>query len=121
MLDLVRSGVGLSLARDAIAIAEAHTHALTIVEGVTVPTELTFVALAARVGVNDDRRGVQDSIEDRNGPLEPKADGVRLSVGILLVKKWVAKYAQGGDAMVQKLTSEERSQQLSQLAGWQAV
>jgi DNA-binding transcriptional LysR family regulator len=49
MLDLVKSGVGLSLARDAIAIAEAHAHALTIVEGVTVPTELTFVALAARM------------------------------------------------------------------------
>ncbi|HTI18771.1 MAG TPA: LysR family transcriptional regulator, partial [Trinickia sp.] len=27
---------------------EAHSHALTIVEGVTVPTELTFIALAAR-------------------------------------------------------------------------
>lgn len=49
MLDLVKSGVGLTLARDAIAIAEAHAHALTIVEGVTVPTELTFVALAARM------------------------------------------------------------------------
>jgi len=48
MLDLVKSGMGLSLARDAIAIAEAHTHALTIVEGVTVPTQLTFVSLAAR-------------------------------------------------------------------------
>ncbi len=49
MLDLVKSGVGLTLARDAIALDEAHTHALTIVEGVTVPTELTFVALAARM------------------------------------------------------------------------
>jgi DNA-binding transcriptional LysR family regulator len=49
MLDLVKSGVGLTLARDAIAIAEAHAHALTIVEGVTVPTELTFIALAARM------------------------------------------------------------------------
>ena len=49
MLDLVKSGVGLSLARDAIAIAEAHTHALTIAEDVVVPTELTFVALAARM------------------------------------------------------------------------
>ncbi|MGG1945427.1 LysR family transcriptional regulator [Trinickia sp. NRRL B-1857] len=49
MLDLVKSGMGLSLARDAIAIAEAHTHALTIVEGVTVPTQLTFVSLAARM------------------------------------------------------------------------
>lgn len=48
MLDLVKSGVGLTLARDATALAEAHAHALTIVEGVTVPTELTFVALAAR-------------------------------------------------------------------------
>ncbi|GLU35183.1 LysR family transcriptional regulator [Trinickia caryophylli] len=49
MLDLVKSGVGLTLARDAIAIAEAHAHALTIVEGVTVPTELTFIALATRM------------------------------------------------------------------------
>ena len=44
----MKSGVGLTLARDATAIAEAHAHALTIVEGVTVPTELTFVTLAAR-------------------------------------------------------------------------
>lgn len=49
MLDLVKSGVGLTLVRDATAIAEAHAHALTIVEGVTVPTELTFIALAARM------------------------------------------------------------------------
>ncbi|MGF6722777.1 DNA-binding transcriptional LysR family regulator [Paraburkholderia sp. GAS41] len=48
MLDLVKSGVGLTLARDAIAIAEAHAHALTIVEGITVPTQLSFVTLAAR-------------------------------------------------------------------------
>jgi DNA-binding transcriptional LysR family regulator len=48
MLDLVKSGVGLTLARDSIAIAEAHAHALTIVEGVTVPTQLSFVALAER-------------------------------------------------------------------------
>ncbi|CAH2803213.1 MAG: Transcriptional regulator, LysR family [uncultured Caballeronia sp.] len=39
MLDLVKSGVGLTLARDSIAIGEAHAHALTIVEGVTVPTQ----------------------------------------------------------------------------------
>ncbi|RKP45519.1 LysR family transcriptional regulator [Trinickia fusca] len=49
MLDLVKSGVGLTLVRDATAIAEAHAHALTIVEGITVPTELTFVALTARL------------------------------------------------------------------------
>jgi DNA-binding transcriptional LysR family regulator len=48
MLDLVKSGVGLTLARDATAIAEAHAHALTIVEGVTVPTELTFITLDSR-------------------------------------------------------------------------
>ncbi|WP_261525062.1 LysR family transcriptional regulator [Burkholderia multivorans] len=48
MLDLVKSGIGLTLARDAIALAEAHAHALTIVERVTVPTELTFVTLAER-------------------------------------------------------------------------
>lgn len=48
MLDLVKSGVGLTLARDAIAIAEAHAHALTIVDGITVPTQLSFVTLNAR-------------------------------------------------------------------------
>ncbi|KVC39122.1 LysR family transcriptional regulator [Burkholderia pseudomultivorans] len=48
MLDLVKSGIGLTLARDSTALAEAHAHALTIVERVTVPTELSFVTLAAR-------------------------------------------------------------------------
>ncbi|TDQ89819.1 LysR family transcriptional regulator [Paraburkholderia silvatlantica] len=48
MLDLVKSGVGLTLARDSTALAEAHAHGLTIVEGVTVATELTFITLAAR-------------------------------------------------------------------------
>jgi DNA-binding transcriptional LysR family regulator len=48
MLDLVKSGVGLTLARDSIALAEAHAHALTIVAGVTVPTQLSFVVLAER-------------------------------------------------------------------------
>jgi DNA-binding transcriptional LysR family regulator len=48
MLDLVKSGVGLTLARDSIAIAEAHAHALTIIEGIAVPTEVTFITLAAR-------------------------------------------------------------------------
>ncbi|WP_250452659.1 LysR family transcriptional regulator [Caballeronia sp. ATUFL_M2_KS44] len=48
MLDLVKSGVGLSLARDSIALAQAHAHALTIVDGVTVPTQLSFVTLAER-------------------------------------------------------------------------
>ncbi|KAF1027478.1 MAG: HTH-type transcriptional activator CmpR [Burkholderia plantarii] len=48
MLDLVKSGVGLTLARDSIALREAHAHALTIVERVSVPTELTLVTLASR-------------------------------------------------------------------------
>lgn len=48
MLDLVKSGVGLTLARDSIALREAHAHALTIVEHVAVPAELTFVTLADR-------------------------------------------------------------------------
>ncbi|MGU7769565.1 LysR family transcriptional regulator [Burkholderia sp. MR1-5-21] len=48
MLDLVKSGIGLTLARDSTALAQAHAHALTIVERVTVPTDLTFVTLAAR-------------------------------------------------------------------------
>lgn len=48
MLDLVKSGVGLTLARDATAIAEAHAHALTIVDGITVPTQLSFVTLEER-------------------------------------------------------------------------
>jgi DNA-binding transcriptional LysR family regulator len=48
MLDLVKSGIGLSLVRDSIALGEAHAHALTIVEGVTVPTQLSFVTLADR-------------------------------------------------------------------------
>ncbi|MDF3838409.1 LysR family transcriptional regulator [Cupriavidus basilensis] len=48
MLDLVRSGVGLSLVRDAIALSESHAHGLVVVEGMSVQTELTLVALAAR-------------------------------------------------------------------------
>ncbi|WP_153099019.1 LysR family transcriptional regulator [Paraburkholderia hayleyella] len=48
MLDLLKSGVGLTLVRDATAIAEAHAHALTVVEGITVPTQLSFIALAER-------------------------------------------------------------------------
>jgi len=48
MLDLVKSGVGLSLARHSIAISEAHSHGLTIVKGVTVPAALTFISLGER-------------------------------------------------------------------------
>ncbi|AKM30562.1 LysR family transcriptional regulator [Pandoraea faecigallinarum] len=48
MLDLVKSGLGLSLVRDSIALREARAHGLVIAEAVSVPTELTFVTLAAR-------------------------------------------------------------------------
>ena len=48
MLDLVRSGIGLSLVRDSIALRESHAHGLVVVEGMSVQTELTLVALAGR-------------------------------------------------------------------------
>src|SRR5271156_1927471 len=48
MIDLVKSGVGISLARNTTALAEAHTHGLTIIEGVSVAASLTFVSLAER-------------------------------------------------------------------------
>ncbi len=48
MLDLVKSGIGLSLARDSVALREAHAHGLAIADAVTVPTELTFIARADR-------------------------------------------------------------------------
>ncbi|MGR2739704.1 LysR family transcriptional regulator [Billgrantia sp. Q4P2] len=43
MLDLVRAGVGLSLARDALAMAERQERGLVIVEGVRLPCALCFV------------------------------------------------------------------------------
>jgi hypothetical protein len=48
MIDLVKSGVGVSLARNTTALAEAHAHGLTIIEGVSVSALLTFVALTER-------------------------------------------------------------------------
>ncbi|WP_163559677.1 LysR family transcriptional regulator [Halomonas sp. NO4] len=43
MLDLVRAGVGLSLARDALAMAERQERGLAIAEGVRLPCALCFV------------------------------------------------------------------------------
>ena len=43
MLDLVRSGVGLSLARDSLALRESQTHGLLLVQGLEIRTELSFV------------------------------------------------------------------------------
>ena len=48
MLDLVRSGVGLSLVRDAVAIREAQARGLVVADRVSLPCELTFVSLAER-------------------------------------------------------------------------
>jgi DNA-binding transcriptional LysR family regulator len=48
MLDLVKSGVGLSLVRESIALREAHAHGLVIADAVSLSTELSFIALAKR-------------------------------------------------------------------------
>lgn len=48
MLDLVKSGVGLSLVRESIALREAHAHGLVIADRVSVTTELRFICLAKR-------------------------------------------------------------------------
>lgn len=48
MLDLVKSGVGLSLVRESIALGEAHVHGLAIADRVSLATELTFITQARR-------------------------------------------------------------------------
>jgi DNA-binding transcriptional LysR family regulator len=48
MLDLVKSGVGLTLARDTTAVREALTHGLVIADAVSVSTELSFITLEKR-------------------------------------------------------------------------
>jgi DNA-binding transcriptional LysR family regulator len=48
MLDLVKSGVGLSLIRESIALREAHAHGLVIADAVSVTADLTFISLAKR-------------------------------------------------------------------------
>lgn len=48
MLDLVKSGVGLSLIRESIALREAHAHGLVIADAVSLTTDLSFIALAKR-------------------------------------------------------------------------
>ena len=49
MLDLVKSGVGLSLVRDSIAIRESQAHGLVIADRVSLACVLTFVCLKSRV------------------------------------------------------------------------
>lgn len=48
MLDLVKSGVGLSLVRESIALREAHAHGLVISDTVNLSTELSFITLEKR-------------------------------------------------------------------------
>jgi DNA-binding transcriptional LysR family regulator len=48
MLDLVKSGVGLSLIRESIALREAHAHGLVIADAVSLPMELSFITLTKR-------------------------------------------------------------------------
>lgn len=48
MLDLVKSGVGLSLVRESIALGEAHAHGLVIADSVSLSTDLTFITLTKR-------------------------------------------------------------------------
>lgn len=48
MLDLVKSGVGLSLVRESIALREAHAHGLVIADAVSLATDLSFITLARR-------------------------------------------------------------------------
>jgi DNA-binding transcriptional LysR family regulator len=48
MLDLVKSGVGLSLARESIALSQAHAHGLVIADAVSLSTELSFISLDKR-------------------------------------------------------------------------
>ena len=48
MLDLVRSGVGLTLARDSVALRESQAHGLALAPGLSIEAELAFITLAAR-------------------------------------------------------------------------
>ncbi|HEX7640776.1 MAG TPA: LysR family transcriptional regulator [Burkholderiaceae bacterium] len=48
MLDLVKSGVGLSLIRESIALREAHAHGLVIADRVSLSSDLSFICLAKR-------------------------------------------------------------------------
>jgi DNA-binding transcriptional LysR family regulator len=48
MLDLVRSGIGLSLVRDSIAMREVQTRGLVIANAVSLECELSFMCLAER-------------------------------------------------------------------------
>ena len=48
MLDLVRSGVGLSLARDSIALRESQANGVLLIKGLSIQAELSFITQASR-------------------------------------------------------------------------
>jgi len=48
MLDLIKSGVGLSLVRDSVAIRESQAHGLVIADGVQLDCDLSMVWVASR-------------------------------------------------------------------------
>lgn len=48
MLAMVRSGVGLSLCRDSVALGEKHRHGVAVNELLEIPCSLSFITLAAR-------------------------------------------------------------------------
>ena len=50
MVAMVRTGVGLSLCRESIALNEQQAHGLVIADAVQVPTTLSFLCLEARAG-----------------------------------------------------------------------
>ncbi len=49
MVDLVVSGVGLSLARDSVALRVAQSHGLVVAQTLTLTADLSFIALARRM------------------------------------------------------------------------
>jgi len=48
MLDMVRCGIGLSLARQPVAIREAEAHGLVVLESLPLPSNLFFITAAQR-------------------------------------------------------------------------
>ena len=48
MIDLVRAGVGLALARDATALQERQERGLVVVNGISLPCALNFAWLKER-------------------------------------------------------------------------
>jgi DNA-binding transcriptional LysR family regulator len=48
MLAMVRSGVGLSLSRDSVALAEKHRHGVVVNELLEIPCTLSFITLVGR-------------------------------------------------------------------------